>query len=331
MRVRGRSPRLIIAYKPGQLSNRLLQFATFVAFSARTGVRVINPSLDEYASCFETTRADLWCRYPQQVSWLPRGRRARKAAFILTYYAARALVRLGISNRRLRVISLDWSERRYLDESFLAEIAGAWLVFVQGWRIFVPPTRDADMVGPPGGIGPETELLRRHFRPCETYRRRAEDLVARARRDCDRLIGVHIRQGDFLTDKNLGRYYYTTEQYVGKMREVRNIYGGERVGFLVCSNERQPEELLATLRCTLGGEDPVVDQHALALCDAIVGPPSSFSLWASFYGGVPFYWIFKIDEPITSASFRPFAPVDQDEFAESLYGYANAKVGAQSP
>ena len=201
LRANGKSPRLIIAYKPGQLSNRLLQFATFVAFSARTGVRVLNPSLDEYASCFETTRADLLCRYPPQSSWLPCGPGARRAAFLLTYYAARALVRLGISSRRLRVISLDWPERRHLDASFLAEIADAWLVFIQGWRIFVPPHRDADLSGPPGGIEPETELLRAHFKPCESYRRRAEDLVARARRGCDRLIGVHIRQGDFLTDK----------------------------------------------------------------------------------------------------------------------------------
>jgi hypothetical protein len=327
---KGSSPRLVIAYKPGQLSNRLLQFATFVAFAARTGVRIINPSLDEFASYFETTRRDLLCRYPPQVSWLPRGRRARRAVYLLTYYAVRLLARSGVARRRLRVITLDWSERRYLDESFLADVADAWLVFIQGWRIFVPPSRDADTAGPPGGIEPEADLLRQHFRACETYRRRAEELVARARRDCDRLIGVHIRQGDFLTDKNMGRYHYTTVQYAEKMKEVCGVYRGERVGFLVCSNERQPEGLLKTLRCTLGGEDPVVDQQALALCDAIMGPPSSFTLWASFYGNVRLHWIFKIDEPITSASFQPFAPVDQDEFAERFYGYVNAKVGVRS-
>jgi hypothetical protein len=326
---RGTRPRLVIAYKPGQLSNRLLQFATFVAFAERTGVKIVNPSLDEFAPYFETTGRDLLCRYPPQVSWLPHGPNARRAVFLVTYYAARVLARLGITKRRLPVITLDWSERRYLDDSFLADVADAWVVFIQGWRIFVPPRADADIAGPPGGIEPEADLIRRHFRPCEAYRRRAEQLVARARRDHDRLIGVHIRQGDFLTDKNRGRYHYSTLQYVEKMKEVCSIYGSERVGFLVCSNQSQPEGVLKDLPCTLGSEDPVVDQHALALCDAIMGPPSSFSLWASLYGGVPLYWMFSIHEPITATSFRPFAPIDQDEVAERSYGYVNAKIGVQ--
>ena len=35
------------------------------------------------------------------------------------------------------------------------------------------------------------------------------------------------------------------------------------------------------------------------------------------------------EEPLTRASFRKFAPVDQDEVAERFYGYVNAKVGVQ--
>lgn len=193
------SRRLIIAYKPGQLSNRLLPFTTFVVVSARSGIRVFNPSFGEYASYFEATQSDLLCRCPPRASWLPRGRRVRRAAFRIAYYAARVLVRLGVSGRRVRVITLGWPDRLHPDAAFLPDIADAWVGFSKVWRIFVPPNRDVELSGPPGGIEPQAELLRKCFRPLESYRHRAESLAARARQSCDLLIGAHIRQSDFLT------------------------------------------------------------------------------------------------------------------------------------
>jgi hypothetical protein len=323
-------PRLVIAYKPGQLSNRLLQAAAFVAFSQRSGIPVFNPSLDEYADLFEGTFGDLLCRYPPTTSRLPRTRMARRGFYMLAYGAARVLARSGLGGRRLRIVWLDWMEKRLLDESFTREIADAWLVFIQGWRFFLTPAPGAECVGPPGSIEPEADLVRAFLMPREPYRQRAEGLVARARHGCDRLIGVHIRHGDFRTDKNRGRYFYPTERYVQKMKEARAAWPEDRVAFLVCSNEPQAFGLFEGLSCTFASDEPVVEQHALAGCDAIMGPPSSFSMWAAFAGGCPLYWIFDIDERISRDVFRSYAPIDQDEYAERYYGFANAKTGGLS-
>jgi hypothetical protein len=35
----------------------------------------------------------------------------------------------------------------------------------------------------------------------------------------------------------------------------------------------------------------IEDLYALASCDYIIGPPSTFSQWASFYGNVPRYMV----------------------------------------
>jgi hypothetical protein len=43
--------------------------------------------------------------------------------------------------------------------------------------------------------------------------------------------------------------------------------------------------------------------YALASCDYIVGPPSTFSLWASFYGQVPLCFLQKPDEFLALANF----------------------------
>ncbi len=318
----------VIAYKPGQLCNRLLQYATFIAFSERTGLSVMNLSLDEYAHLFVGTSQDPLCRYPPRRFRWQAGRWFRRFLFHVAYYSARLIVRSGVRFRRVRIVSLDWDESLFLDDDFLQNIQGAWFVFVQGWRIMVPPVDELEWCGPPGGIEPQAEVIREYFTPQAEYLEEIDKLVSRAREGCDRLIGVHIRQGDFLTDKNQGRYYYETKQYVEKMREIRKLYPDERVHFLVCSDVEQHQEAFEDLPCAIGGRDPVVDLYSLARCDAIIGPPSSFSLWAAFYGNADLYWIFDIGQPVRRESFAPYAPVDQDKYAEQFHGYEDAQFGA---
>ena len=54
-----------------------------------------------------------------------------------------------------------------------------------------------------------------------------------------------------------------------------------------------------------GPGDPVGDLFALAGCDRVIGPPSTFSQWAAFFGDVP---ICFLDEG------KPLAP---DRFSVS--------------
>jgi hypothetical protein len=45
--------------------------------------------------------------------------------------------------------------------------------------------------------------------------------------------------------------------------------------------------VLADLNVTWGSGHLVEDMYAFAGCDYLVGPPSTFTTWASFYGQVP--------------------------------------------
>ena len=45
-----------------------------------------------------------------------------------------------------------------------------------------------------------------------------------------------------------------------------------------------PVQTFAGLDARPGPEHPVSAMHAMSLCDAIIGPPSTFSGWASFMG-----------------------------------------------
>ena len=47
------------------------------------------------------------------------------------------------------------------------------------------------------------------------------------------------------------------------------------------------------------------DLYSLAQVDLLVGPPSTFTGWASFYGSVPIYWLESQDDMINVGESLP--------------------------
>src|SRR4051794_38035953 len=64
------------------MANRLIIFANFIAFAEDQGYRVNNCTFHSYAHLFETTRRDIYCRYP-----LPK----RRSCFDLVPGAAKLI------------------------------------------------------------------------------------------------------------------------------------------------------------------------------------------------------------------------------------------------
>lgn len=121
-------------------------------------------------------------------------------------------------------------------------------------------------------------------------------------------VGIHIRRGDYRQFRG-GAYLYPAETYRRIMSAiesmVRRLSGGKTVRFLLCSDE--PVDIGA-----FAGFAPLTlcggilhDLYGLARCDLIAGPPSTFSQWASFYGGVPLWTIrHAAAEPRSLTDFR---------------------------
>ena len=70
-----------------------------------------------------------------------------------------------------------------------------------------------------------------------------------------------------------------------------------------------PLELFKELHCfNVENANAATDLYALSLCDRLMGPPSTFSRWASFVNHVPLYFIFDKNQKIQSDSqFCPIA------------------------
>ena len=126
---------------------------------------------------------------------------------------------------------------------------------------------------------------------------------ARAAKDgADVLIGLHIRRGDY--DIHLGgRHYYPLEFYRETMDRVAALFPNRRIAFLLCSNEKLPMEIFAPHQVATGPGTSLGDLYCLAECDYLLGPPSTYSLWAAYYKRKPIYQMFRREAPASLDNF----------------------------
>jgi hypothetical protein len=278
----------VIAHRANQLGNRLFLFAHLIACAAERRVQLVNLGFEEYARYFETTSQDLFCRYPPKRSWLGKDARTRET---LSDWAGRIADSLaegklkGLQNSALIVLR-SGSEttltnpggKVHLDtEKFLNTLRSRQII------VFVGPLfRDVS------SFPKHAASIREYFRPLGIFRRNVDALLRTVREDSDLVVGVHLRRGDYRIFVG-GRFFYTVEQYVRLMQRIQGLFDGRRVHFLVCSNEEPAKEAFSKFTVCSGSGQFIEDLYALARCDFIVGPPSTFSAWASFYGQVPRY------------------------------------------
>jgi hypothetical protein len=288
---------VIIGNKSGQLGNRLFIFAHFIANAIEFGYEVWNPSFYDYAGYFESTRRDFFCRFPARPTRLGHAPALQSAFYNSIFYPAVLCHRIGFSNSWLRVVNIwrSHDQRQVYDltsDEFIRLRKHSRVLIAQGWFF-----RDY------ANFAKHAAALREFFTPIELHARNVARLMDAARRDGDVLVGAHIRQGDY-ADLSGGKYLYTTRQYVELFKRATSLWRGKRVKFLICSNMPQDETLFQGLNFTKGNNDLIEDMYALARCDYLIGPPSTFTMWASFYGAVPLFQIEAIDTPIDLARFQ---------------------------
>jgi hypothetical protein len=73
------------------------------------------------------------------------------------------------------------------------------------------------------------------------------------------------------------------------MKELEALLLPAKVVFLIFSDESIPVAALPENSFLGTEENAVQDMYTLAECDYILGPPSTFSMWASYYGGRPLF------------------------------------------
>jgi hypothetical protein len=282
----------VIGLRCGRLGNRLILFANFIAYAAEHGHRVANVTFHSYAHLFEATRRDIYCRYPRPARRSVWDALPGVAAAIrwtrMFYHAARVS---SVVNERHPIFGgkvVTVREQRglameYLDDPGIQDrIRDAKVVFIYGWSFRAPES-----------VERHAAEIRSYFRPIAEHERSSDQAMDRLRQRADVIIGVHLRRGDNWKWKG-GKFFFPGSRYGPWMRDLADQFPGRKAAFLVCSDEIRNEREFPGLSVGFGPGSPVGDLCALAKCDYIFGPPSTFSQWASFYGNKP---LFHIEDP----------------------------------
>ena len=100
---------IVIGAKAGQMGNRMLLMAHFMANAIENNYAIINPTFDEYSGLFDTTSHDLWCRFPTANSSAGNSAFLRHTLYQICRVTFKAASFLP-ANRSIKVFVRDISE-----------------------------------------------------------------------------------------------------------------------------------------------------------------------------------------------------------------------------
>jgi mannose-1-phosphate guanylyltransferase len=168
-------------------------------------------------------------------------------------------------------------------------------VFCEGWNFRTP-----DEV-----ISQYIPLYQEHFRP--GYNTHWLDVEFLERPKDEVLVAVHVRRGDFKYWRG-GKFYFGDEVYLDKIRQLTEQLD-RPVKIILFSNDPDldlPVYRKAFKNVLISGNGVSQDHYLMSKCDYIIGPFSTFSLWASFIGQTKFHHIFHEDDPVMLENFKIF-------------------------
>lgn len=258
---------ILLTKKYGQMGNRLAYLRVFLAFALEHDVTIINLGFDEYGHYFNGTNARLVTPH--------------RTLAIFTRCLLKLIRRLLEPLFELvTVITPNTNDLIELRDDKIIHLCCSTVVVIDdGW-----PVIDLHV------LRKHDQQVRNYFTPVNKKAEKIHQFLIEARKGCDILIGIHIRQGDYRVWEN-GRHYFPSVKYADIMRRLVEIHANQRVRFMVATNEEQNWDIFSAYDYRRAPGGALEDMYALAGCDEIYGPQSSYSAWASFYGKVPLCWI----------------------------------------
>ncbi|SBW10941.1 conserved hypothetical protein [uncultured delta proteobacterium] len=243
---------IVLFRKAGNHSNRLFQNLHFEALCHEYNIAYLNPSFSDMAKY-----------YKQPCST----KNTLKSLLLQRERCAKAMGLFAGKD----VLSYDGAETAPL----LDVVSQYNTAYVCGWGF-----RNFELTKKYQGLFADRYSLKEVF-----FQKNAlVQTVDALKRDRATLVGVHVRRGDYKGWQN-GRYYFSDDVYAKYMRSLREILHakcGSGCKFVVFSNEATDIKEAGDI--IKSSNDWYIDHHVMGKCDFLIGPPSTFTLWASYVG-----------------------------------------------
>lgn len=288
--------KVIICNRFGQLGNSLFMFAGFIGNSIENNYQVINLEFYEYARYFENCCDRLIIKYPEQ-------RTSKNLMFLIPFITkfvekfSSFLCKFGtyvFKAKILTIIKEDIDNIYHLNSKKFESIA------LKSNTTIIYARANDDI-----NRNKHSDEIRKFFRLTPIHKENVAFFIHNARKKCEILIGIHVRLGDYRTYDN-GKYCYSLLQYAAVMKNISTLFPDKKVCFLICSNESLDTTSFKDISFIIGPNHIIEDMYCLTKCDYITGPPSTYTMWASFYGEVPLHMLIDIEQEITVASFSVY-------------------------
>ena len=278
---------IIFKHGGGELANQLWNYMSIYAWSLEEKVRLRNPSFYEYHGLFNFLKDEgLAVRLMAKMFTNYRGRKQNiwKKLWRALYSLYTRSVEL---TKRKKILSTENLSNKvtYLPPTVQSNdfISGRSELFSQN---------DVYMAGwlfrNPLGLEKYRTTLLKVFTPNSQLAEKMNGIMSKIRQKYQKVIGLHIRQGDYKTWKG-GKYFIEQK----RIRTIIDEYIANKglkiqeILFLIMSDGSIEKELFEGLNIMISKEHAVVDLFLLSKTDTIIGSDSSFGHLASWFGNIP--------------------------------------------
>jgi len=277
---------IFINHRPGQLGNQLWLNAPYIALCLEKDVKFINLYFENNYPLFED---------------LNRFKNIKFGFFndtIDIYLRKILLVAIRkVPARLLLHFCIYIDKQNWKDETWPLNILSAKknIVFVGSYPSF-----------------PNNKLLTKHhqaitniFAPVKSCTQKVNNIFNTLKQNYELIIGIHIRRGDYKEFLG-GIYYFDDMVYARYIHQLTAELAtqNKKALFFISSNEKINLENFNAYNVFQMEESKSIDDlYALSLCNYILGVPSTFSMWASYYGKVPLRLVKKREEHVVLSQF----------------------------
>lgn len=281
---------VIVADRNGQLCNRLFHFSYFIANAIEYKYKLIYPCFEEYSGYFEKTDKNDFLNFPVKIRITSNTFINKSILYLIN--------RIRISVSKIFYLDINGIEHAQYDlnnHKFQSAVHKK-IVITHGWLF-----RDEE------NLRKHQDILKKIFTPKGIYLTEVQNITSKLRKEYDCIVGLHIRRGDYREWED-GKYFYSDEVYLKKISEFLSAteLSKDKICFFICSNEDIDIKAYKEYNICYNRRHFMTDLYTMANCNFIIGPPSTFSQWASLYGGVPLFTITSAEAKLTMENFLSY-------------------------
>lgn len=266
---------IIFKNKTGQLGNNLFEFATFLAISKEHNHWLINLSFSQNSKYFEGTKRSFNLKNKILVSTF-KLHRLVLIYFVYLFQVFKAKL-IKANHEMYDLNKEDWNHKLIIKD-------GGWFVDFKNFY-------------------KHQDYIREFFKPVPKHWNNVLNFIENAKSENEILVGIHIRRGDYKYFQD-GKFYFSDSEYFNKISQIQELFKDKKLKFILASNENLDLINYPFDNILLAPNHFIEDMYVLSQCDYIFGPPSTYSMWASFYGKKPLLKFRTQDQQLKLEDFQ---------------------------